>query len=86
MGVDPKSYFTPYYLHILVPYCTLENKMVDKGKFFKVYSNLPINLRKEIILVIDDEPLTWKVAYLEISEDTPLGKRILEKLEALELI
>lgn len=62
------------------------NKMVDKGKFFKVYSNLPINLRREIILVIDNEPLTWNVAYLEISEDTPLGKRILEKLEALEFI
>lgn len=62
------------------------NKMVDKEKFFKVYANLPLNLREEIILVINDEPITWKVAYLEISEDTPLGKRILEKLEALELI
>lgn len=60
--------------------------MVDKEKFFKVYANLPLNLREEIILVINDEPITWKVAYLEISEDTPLGKRILEKLEALELI
>ena len=60
--------------------------MANKERFFKVYANLPLNLREEIILVIDDEPLTWNVAYLEISEDTPLGKRILEKLEALELI
>lgn len=60
--------------------------MVKKEKFFKVYANLPLNLRGEIVLVIDDEPLTWNVAYLEISEGTPLGERILEKLEALELI
>lgn len=60
--------------------------MASKEKFFKVYANLPLNLREEIILVIDDEPITWRVAYLEISEDTPLGKRILEKLEALEII
>lgn len=60
--------------------------MVGREKFFKVYANLPLNLREEIILVIGSEPITWKVAYIEISEDTPLGKRILEKLEALELI
>lgn len=60
--------------------------MVGKEKFFKVYANLPLNLRDEIILVIDDEPITWKVAYLEISNNTKLGRRILEKLGALELI
>ena len=61
-------------------------KTVGKEKFFKVYANLPLNLRGEIILVIDDEPITWRVAYLEISNNTELGKQILEKLEALELI
>ncbi len=60
--------------------------MASREKFFKVYANLPLNLREEIILVIGDEPITWKVAYLEISENTLLGKRILEKLEALALI
>jgi hypothetical protein len=60
--------------------------MANKDKFFKVYANLPLNLREEVILVLGDEPITWKVAYLEISEETPLGKRILEKLEALEFI
>jgi hypothetical protein len=60
--------------------------MANKDKFFKVYVNLPLNLREEVILVLGDEPITWKVAYLEISEETPLGKRILEKLEALEFI
>jgi len=60
--------------------------MVNKEKFFKVYANLPLNLRDEIILVIDDEPITWKVAYLEISNNTKLGEQILGKLEALKII
>lgn len=60
--------------------------MTNKEKFFKTYANLPLNLRDEIILVINDEPITWKVAYLEISNDTKLAKQILEKLEALEFI
>ena len=55
-------------------------------RFMKVYSNIPINLRKEIILVIDDQPITWNVAYLEIKNDTPLGKKILQKLLELEII
>jgi len=60
--------------------------MKNKDKFFKVYANLPLNLRREIILVIDDEPITWQIAYLEIKGETKLGKQILEKLEALKFI
>lgn len=59
---------------------------MNKEKFFKVYANLPLNLREEVILVINDEPITWRVAYLEISNNTKLGKLILEKLEALQFI
>jgi len=57
-----------------------------KDKFFKVYANLPLNIRQEIIIVINEEPISWQVAYLEISNDTKLGKIILEKLTALEVI
>ncbi len=55
-------------------------------RFMKVYSNIPINLRKEIILVVDDQPITWNVAYIEIKDNTPLGKKILQKLVELEII
>jgi len=55
-------------------------------RFIKVYSNLPINLRNEIILVVDDQPLTWNVAYMEIKNNTTLGKIILQKLLELEII
>ena len=59
---------------------------MSKEKFIKIYSNLPLNLRREIILVIDEKPITWNVAYLEIRNDTGLGKKILKKLENLRII
>ena len=55
-------------------------------RFYKVYNNLPLNLRDEVILVINDETITWKVARLEIDQNTELSKTILEKLAALEVI
>jgi len=60
--------------------------MKEKGKFLRVFSNLSIDLRKEIILVIDDQPITWNVAYEEIKNETKLGKRVLKKLIQFELI
>ena len=60
--------------------------MQDSDKFFKIYSNLPMNVRKEIVLVIDDQPISWAVAYNEISNETKLGENILKKLIKLEII
>jgi len=58
-----------------------------KEQFFKIYANLPLNLREEIILVLPGKgPITWNVAYLEINNDTELGKQILEKLLELKII
>ncbi len=58
----------------------------NEHKFIKVYSDIPVSLRREIILVIDDEPLTWNAAYVEIKNRTKLGERILGKLIELEFI
>jgi PAS domain-containing protein len=55
-------------------------------RFMIVYSNLPLNIRKEIILVINDEPITWNVAYREIGGKTKTGEEILKKLEELKII
>lgn len=60
--------------------------MDKKQKFYKVYNNLPLNLREEVVVVISDEPITWKVAKLEIDEDTKTGKEILDKLEQFKII
>lgn len=57
-----------------------------KEKFYKIYNNLPLNLREEVILVINNEPITWKVAKLEIDQNTKLSSEIVEKLSALKII
>lgn len=60
--------------------------MTNKEKFYKIYNNLPLNLREEVIVVLDKEPITWKVAKLEVDGDTKLSLEILGKLEALNII
>lgn len=58
-----------------------------KQKFLKVYSNLPLGVRKEIILVLDDgRPITWDVVFVEVQADTALCQTILENLEKLKII
>lgn len=58
-----------------------------KGQFLKVYANLPINLRNDIIYVLPEKgPITWNAAYLEIDNETELGKMILGKLDDLNFI
>lgn len=58
-----------------------------KERFLKIYANLPINLRDEIILVLHDRgPITWNIAYLEIKQDTKLSEEILQKLDELGII
>lgn len=58
-----------------------------KEQFLKVYANLPLGVRKEIILVLNDHgPITWDVAYIEVTNDTALSKIILTKLQELEII
>jgi hypothetical protein len=64
-----------------------------KTRFLRVYSSLPLGVRREIILVLDPQegvtkggPITWEVAYIEVNSDTPLSKTILEKLAKLDFI
>lgn len=59
---------------------------MTKEKFLKIYSNLPLELRKEIILVLDKKPITWNVAFIEISNNTKKASIILKKLELLGII
>ena len=60
------------------------------GRFVQVYSNLPINVRKEIVVVVDvdgkPKPISWDVAYIEIKNKTALGDVILKKLIELQII
>lgn len=58
----------------------------NKSKFMEIYANLPMGLRREIISVIDGEPISWYVAYIEIKKETVLGEKILNNLIRLGFI
>lgn len=61
--------------------------MTLKDRFYKIYGNLPLITREEIILVINGEGISWKVAKLYIDDpDSPLANEILEKLAELGVI
>jgi len=60
--------------------------MGRRERFQKIYNNLPLNLRLEVVLVIGGEPVTWNVIWLEVEQRTKIGERMLEKLEALKII
>jgi len=62
-------------------------KMANRERFLKLYANLPLNLRKETILVLDEKgPITWDVAYLEVENKTKVGDIILNKLAEMDII
>ena len=55
-------------------------------RFFKVYSGLPFEERKLPIVVIENQPVNWDLAYEEITNETDRGKKILKLLIELEVI
>jgi len=58
----------------------------EKAKFLKIFQDIPENLRKDIITVIEEKPYSWNVAYIEIKNDTELGKKILKAIKELGII
>lgn len=60
---------------------------MHRDSFFRFYANLPIGVRREVVLDLPDRgPITWEVAYREINVDSELGKVILKKLIELKFI
>ncbi len=58
-----------------------------KQTFLRVYANVPLGARQEIIAVLDDgRPITWDVAFIEVQEDTRISEQILRKLERMQII
>ena len=59
---------------------------MSKEKFLKVFANLPEPEREQVIAIIDNKTYSWNIAFNEISNNTELGKKIIKKLEALEIL
>lgn len=60
--------------------------MTLRETFLKIYADIPLNLRKEIILILDKEPLTWNVAYVEVFNKAQKSEQILKKLREMNII
>jgi len=65
---------------------TLNNDMDEKEAFFKVYSNLPLEEREKVVVVLDGEPISWSLAYQEIKNNTKRAHKILNILKKLDII
>ena len=60
---------------------------LPKEKFFRVYANLPVGLRDQVVIVLPDiGPLSWNAAYIEVSNGTKAGDTIVKKLIELKII
>ena len=57
-----------------------------KVAFLKIYANLPFEERKQVIVVVDDEPISWDLARNEIIHSTTKGEQIIKLLAKLNII
>lgn len=73
-------------LYIYLSVLCYSKSMSLRERFYRVYANIPLSLRQEVVLVLEDETISWKIAKLEIDNKTKIGEQVLQKLNALELI
>ena len=64
--------------------CDMEEGRIN---FIKIFNNLPEKVRSDdIVIVINDKAYTWNAAFIEVKNNTSLGKDILIKLKSLEIL
>lgn len=61
-------------------------RMDLKASFQKIYANLPLGARSEIVATIDGEPMTWNAVYIEVQQDSEKSKKILLFLEKAKIL
>lgn len=57
-----------------------------KARFFKAYANLPEPEREQVVAIVDEKQYSWDRANAEISNNTKLGIKILEKMKQLGIL
>ena len=68
-------------------YTTIVTDTVPKERFFRVYANMPLGLRNEVVIVLPQIGLlTWNASYIEVNNGTKIGDMIIEKLIELKII
>ena len=74
------------YITIILLLAGLDMPEDSRERFLKVYADIPIAVREEIIMVLDEKPITWNAAFVEVKNNTENSKRILQTLEKLGFI
>lgn len=64
----------------------LSYSMEGVEDFFKVYSNLPLDERSNVVVVLNGKSISWRLAYQEIKNNTENGEKILKTLKKLKII
>lgn len=57
-----------------------------RAKFLKIFASVPLPLRNEIIVLVEDKPVSWNAAYGDVKQDTDNAKVILRHLKRMSLI
>jgi hypothetical protein len=52
----------------------------------RVYANLPLAARQDIVVVLAEGPLSWQAAYFEVINKTPRADEILRQLDELKIL
>jgi hypothetical protein len=83
----PECYIFLYYpVYLYTVAMTANEYHALKARFLKLYANVPMPLRGEIVAVVDDEPFTWASARAEILHDTAKSEKILQQLNNLRVL
>lgn len=65
----------------------MDERERKKAQFNKTYANIPLGLRDEIVVILENNiPLSWNAAKIEIDNDTDKVDEILDKLSKLGLL
>lgn len=65
----------------------MDERERKKAQFNKTYANIPLGLRDEIVVILENNiPLSWNAAKIEIDNDTDRVDDILDKLSKLGLL
>jgi hypothetical protein len=57
-----------------------------RAKFSKAYAGLPEPEMEQVVVLVEDKPISWNKANNEIVAKTILGNKILKKMELLEIL
>ncbi len=57
-----------------------------RAKFLKAYANLPEPERFQVVVIIDEKTHSWNAAYMEVSNNTKLGDKVLEKMKLVGIL